>query len=51
VASAPALEAGTDQPAATLAPGAALDVVLVVDDPVAGPQLADATPTLWGVAR
>lgn len=51
VATAPALEAGTDRPASSLAPGAALDVVLVVDDPVAGPQLADATPILWGVSR
>lgn len=51
VASAPALVAGTDQPATVLAPGEALDVVLVVDDPVAGPTLADATPILWGVSR
>lgn len=50
-ASGAALVPGAAEPAARIEPGESLDVVVVVDDPVRGPQLAGAATTLWGVSR
>ena len=51
VAEAPVLVAGTAEPAPELAPGAALDVVIAVDDPQVGPSLEEARPMFWGITR